>query len=64
MTHEPEHCISPGRKRMNKLTRTNKQTNILWPLYRSTYVSQRSQLTAGKFCWSKVLLPHATANGN
>ena len=30
---------------------------ILWPLYRTTCISQHPQLRTGWFCWSKVLLP-------
>ena len=33
------------------------QTTILQPLYRSTCVRRHLQLTAGGFCWCKVLLP-------
>ena len=34
------------------------QTNfVLWPLYRSTCVSQHLQLRTGGFCWCRVLLP-------
>jgi len=31
-------------------------TTILWPLYRTTCISQLSQLRTGRFCWSEVLL--------
>jgi len=31
-------------------------TTILWPLYRTTCISQHSQLRTGGFCWSEVLL--------
>jgi len=39
---------------------THTQTTVLtvlWPLYRSTGVSQHPKLRSGGFCWSKVLLP-------
>jgi len=32
-------------------------TKVLWPLYRSTFVSWHPQLRNGRLCWSKVSLP-------
>jgi len=46
-----------------KLTTTTR-TAVLWQLYRSTCVSSHLQLTTGGFCWCKVLLPDANADGN
>ena len=40
-----------------KLCLDYNQTTILQPLYRSTCVRRHLQLTAGGFCWCKVLLP-------
>ena len=39
-------------------------TIILQPLYRSTCVSRHLRLRTWGFCWCKVLLPHALADGN
>ena len=36
-------------------------TTILWPLYRSTYISRHLQLGTGGFCWCKVLHAHMLA---
>ena len=40
------------------------QPPVLQPLYRSTCVSRHLQLRSGGFCWCKVLLLHALADGN
>ena len=43
---------------------TTTTTAVLRQLYRSTCVSSHLQLTTGGFCWCKVLLPDANADGN
>jgi len=43
---------------VNSFLRRNTTTiAVLWPLYRSTYISWYLQLRTGGFCWCKVLLP-------
>jgi len=37
---------------------------VLRPLYRSTCFNWHIQLRTGGFCWCKVLLPAALADGN
>jgi len=43
---------------------TTTTTAVLRPLYRTTCISRHPQLRTGGFCWSKVLLPHALADGS
>jgi len=43
-------------------TTTTTTTTVLWPLYRTTCISQHPQLWTGRFCWSKVLCRHALAD--
>ena len=44
-------------------TTTTTTTTVLRPLYKTTCVSQHPQLKTGGSCLSKVLLPHAVADG-
>ena len=51
-----------GKKRKQQQQPT---TTVLRPLYRSVCVSRHLQLRTGRgFCWCKVLLPRALADGN
>jgi len=54
-------CIIPSKPNwlhvsMWYVTTTTTTTTILWPLYRSTCISQHLQLRTGGFCWCNVLL--------
>jgi len=46
------------------LTTVRHLLNVLWPLYRSTCVSQHLQLRSGRFVGTKFYCPHALADGN
>jgi len=65
----PAHLGSPGQTAIKRLCVINPVvyhniTIILQPLYRSTCVSRHLRLRTWGFCWCKVLLPHALADGN
>jgi len=57
-------CISPLKSNATMLTAswyTQAHTTVLQPLHRSTCVSWYPQFAAGRFCWTKIVLPTCTS---